>query len=119
MLFKDPQLKAERGYTDPRSYVRNDGSEVLYGSDWKQRKQELEERSGGRCEYIVDLHRCVLDGAIPAHIIPRYPKRDDQLSNIKLYCFEHDRQTEQQAWRKTRFGEGQKPIRKRAMRDQH
>jgi len=120
---RDKALKAARGYSDRSTFVRHDGSEVLKGEDWRKRKQELRERSGGRCEHLCDegyRHlinmqdinydplgqiRCAKAATIPAHIIPRHPKRDDRLSNLKHYCFEHDRLTEKQSWRRTRFGE--------------
>src|ERR1700751_4012080 len=47
---RDEDLKRQRGYSDPSSFVRRDGSEVLKGADWKKRVAELRERSGGRCE---------------------------------------------------------------------
>jgi hypothetical protein len=114
----DKQLKAERGYHG-KSYVRPDGSEVLLDKrDWDLRKRELWKRAGGRCEYSFSIPdalgktRCVADGVIPAHVIPRYPVRDDRLSNLKLYCKYHDQLTEKQSWRKTRFGDHQ-PMQKR------
>lgn len=121
MIFKDKALKAERGYHG-KSYVREDGSEVLLDKrDWDLRKRELWKRADGRCEYINEIEgcqrrRCLHEGVIPAHIIPRHPVRDDRLSNLKLYCFRHDRLTEKQSWRRPRWGEGQKPMVKR--RDQ-
>ena len=105
----DKQLRQERGYHG-KSYVRSDGSEVLLDKvDWDVRKRELWDRAKGKCEYPG----CGSDGWVPSHIIPRYPVRDDRMSNLKLYCGYHDRLTEQQKWRKVRFGEGQKPIEKR------
>ncbi|HET7210032.1 MAG TPA: hypothetical protein VFI95_25895 [Terriglobales bacterium] len=113
MLNKDPELKRQRGYTDPKSFVRLDGSEVLHKADWKRRKEELWERAGGRCEYEQPwkvwpwggpaMERCTAEGWIPAHIEPRHPRRDDRMSNLKLYCFTHDRLTEKKAWRKPRW----------------
>lgn len=107
----DKQLTAAAGFKDAKSYIAPNGREVLYGKDWKARKQELWKRADGRCEFVYrtslgwEITRCFQEGQIPAHIEPRYPKRDDRLSNMKLYCFEHDRLMEKQAWRRTRFGE--------------
>jgi len=118
---RDKQLKQERGYRG-KSYVRPDGSEVLLDKlDWDLRKRELYKRAGGKCEYIADIKvgintvksRCQVQGAIPAHIEPRHPYRDDRLSNLLLLCKQHDKIMEKQNWRKTRFGEGSKPIVKR------
>lgn len=112
MLFKSPELKAERGYVEAKSYVRNDGSEVLVGRDWTARKKELWERCGGRCEkqvpkgregkQILELskktvvfahpsyfERCRSEAHDPHHKIPRWPKRDDRLSNLVALCRLH------------------------------
>ena len=87
MLFKNAQLKAERSYTDPDSFVRDNGSEVLKGDDWRERKLELHRRSQGRCERFTVLHKahdafCYGEGGEPHHIVPRWPTRDDRLSNL-------------------------------------
>ena len=85
--LRDDAEKQRRGYTDPRSFVRLDGSEVLHRVDWLKRKQELGERSGGRCEYMDEVgFRCVWDADDPHHIIPRSKKRDDRLSNLVALC---------------------------------
>ncbi len=94
-------MKADRAktiaqqYLDPKSFMRADNSEVLKGEDWIARKRELWERAGGRCEWVRDIAdpfyplnspetaRCAQEGVIPAHVIPRYPRRDDRLSNLK------------------------------------
>ena len=90
MLAKDPQLKHERGYKDKRSYVRNDGSEVLFGKDWKKRKAELWERCGGKCEFrIQPLLRCSTEAQDPHHRIKHWPRRDDRLSNLWALCRFH------------------------------
>jgi hypothetical protein len=89
---------------DTRVYL--DGREVMGVKDWKKRKGELASRSGGQCEYVSESgERCNEKAVIPSHIIPRHPVRDDRLSNLKHQCFQHDRMTEKQNWRKTRFGE--------------
>lgn len=117
---RDKQLKKERGYRG-KSYVRPDGSECLLDKiDWDVRKRELWDRAGGKCEFVhitnvggnLIKQRCTSDGWIPAHIEPRYPIRDDRLSNLRLLCGEHDRQTEKQSWRKPMFGD-HSPVTKR------
>lgn len=114
MLFRDKALKAERGYVDPKSYVRTDGSEVLYGRDWTQRKKELWKRCQGRCEWIVDGHplpeRCRNEANDPHHRIPRSKRRDDRLLNLAALCRMHHNLLDP---RRSRWGEGQKPMVKR------
>jgi len=87
MLNKDAELKEQRGYTNPKSFVRNDGSEVLKGEDWKRRKMELSKRSAGMCERSVVIGRphddsCYGRGQEPHHIKKRSQGRDDRLSNL-------------------------------------
>jgi len=94
MLFKSKELKAERGYTDPRSYVRNDGSEVLYGRDWTARKREIWERGNGKCEKLVEWGvekqiYCRSEMHDPHHIKPRSKGRDDRASNLIGLCRLH------------------------------
>lgn len=88
---KNPQLKAERGYTDKKSFVRNDGSERLYGLDWIRRRRELYKRAQGQCEYVnmEIVSRCKMDAADPHHIKPRSKGRDDRLSNLQALCRYH------------------------------
>lgn len=87
MLNKDEAEKKRRGYTDPESYVRNDGSERLVGKDWKKRKQELLRRSRGRCERWDVLGKshdafCNGEGGEPHHVVSRSKRRDDRLFNL-------------------------------------
>jgi hypothetical protein len=92
VLFKSKELKAERGYTDPRSFVRNDGSEVLYGEDWVARKLEIWARGNGKCERIVDPiaeERCRNEMHDPHHIRKRSKGRDDRASNLIGLCRMH------------------------------
>ena len=103
----DKALTLAAGFSDRRSYVTPDKREILYGEDWIARKKALWERSGGQCEAILEIigvtpWRCQREAQIPAHVIPRYPKRDDRLSNLMAYCVEHDRLMEKQSWRRIR-----------------
>ena len=92
-------MKADRiltelaNFTDPRSYVRRDGSEVLYRDDWKRRVAELDDRSGGRCEHNPfpenEDMRCARQAADPDHIVKRSKRRDDRLSNLRALCRYH------------------------------
>lgn len=84
----DKQLTEARNFLDPKSYVRGDGSEVLFRKDWKARVKELEARSGGRCEY-VDGYRCVGEAVDPHHKILRSIRRDDRLSALLHICRQH------------------------------
>ncbi len=84
---RDPDKKRRRGYTDPKSFVRVDGSEVLFGKDWTRRKAELAKRSRGICERWSILHAphdafCRGQGGEPHHIKKRWPVRDDRLGNL-------------------------------------
>jgi hypothetical protein len=95
---RDEQEKIRRGYTDPSSYVRRDGSEKLVGEDWRRRVEELSERSGGRCEregVNPDqprlFLRCSRKARDPHHKVKRSVRRDDRLSNLEALCeFHHD-----------------------------
>lgn len=84
---RDEDEKIRRGYTNPRSYVRRDGSERLYAEDWDKRKIELYDRSDGACEMRSVLKRehaehCSGDMHHPHHVIKRSVRRDDRLSNL-------------------------------------
>jgi hypothetical protein len=105
----DRQATEARHFISPKSYVAKDGREILFREDWLARKLELWARCKGRCEYKYlagnTWVRCNAEAVIPSHVEPRHPHRDDRLENLKAHCFVHDRLTEKQAWRKTRFGE--------------
>jgi 5-methylcytosine-specific restriction endonuclease McrA len=89
MLY-DVEEKERRGYTDAKTRVRFDGSEVLKGRDWKKRKAELAIRSGGRCEWMVAKEvRCRSQAIDPHHIVPRSKGRDDRISNLLFICRLH------------------------------
>lgn len=99
MLNRDPELKRQRGYTDPKSYVRNDGSERLAGQDWLERKVELFLRCNGRCEWMpvdaagseVGVFRCAAEATDAHHIVPRSKGRNDQINNLLALCrYHHD-----------------------------
>ena len=84
---RDEAEKERRGYVNPRSYVRKDGSERLYGEDWDKRKEELFRRSDGACEMRDVMKRehaehCSGDAHHPHHIILRSLRRDDRLTNL-------------------------------------
>jgi len=83
----DVAAKQKRGYTNPKSYVRRDGSEVLHKEDWDARVLQLAIRSSGMCERLSILkrqHETDCDGYAgdPHHIAKRWPRRDDRLSNL-------------------------------------
>jgi hypothetical protein len=89
---RDDTLKAQRGYTG-KSYVRLDGSEVLYGADWERRKLELWERAGGQCEQKTSFrHRCKSPADDPHHIKQRSKGRDDRIENLLALCRFHHNQ---------------------------
>jgi len=94
----DNEAKKRLGYTDPRSKVRPDGSEILYGKDWSRRKQELWDRAQGRCEQFVPVNfgqvtireeQCRSEAHDPHHLIKRSKKRDDRLANLRALCRLH------------------------------
>lgn len=83
----DVVAKQRLGYTNPKSYVRRDGSEVLYKEDWQARVLQLAMRSRGACERLSVLGRqhdvdCNGRGGDPHHIKKRWPRRDDRLVNL-------------------------------------
>jgi len=98
IAFLDPERKRELGYKDPKSKVYQDGREVLKGRDWKQRVKELQERSGGRCEYTSTrswgvcggyAQRCWESADDPHHEELRSVLRDDRLSKLRALCRRH------------------------------
>ena len=86
--MRDEVAKAERGYKEPGSIVRPDGSEILVGKDWAKRKFELWTRANGRCERLLsDGTRCRNEAHDPHH----HPKarskgRDDRMENLIALC---------------------------------
>lgn len=97
----DKEATLAQNYQDYRSFMRSDGSEVLYGEDWKARVEQLRVRSGGRCESQQPwkvwplsgpgLERCSRDAQDPHHVIRRSVRRDDRLSNLQALCrYHHD-----------------------------
>lgn len=106
MIQRDKEATKARGFKDSRSKVLKDGREILYHEDWDARKWELWQRAGGICEFTYENgERCCQEAQIPSHIEPRYPSRDDRMSNLLAQCMVHDRLTEKQSWRRTRWGE--------------
>ena len=86
---RDEAEKQRRGYTNPRSYVRLDGSEVLHGEDWRARVEELRNLANYKCQRYAKLGRehgdgCTGWGIEPHHIIRRSVRRNDQMSNLAL-----------------------------------
>ena len=74
-----------------------DGREILFGLDWKHRKQELLVRCGGRCEHLEPdgyppfVRQCKNEARDPDHIVKRSKGRDDRISNLQALCgFHHD-----------------------------
>ncbi len=85
--MRDEVAKCERGYKDPRSIVRSDGTEKLVGKDWALRKVELRARCEGRCERLLsDGTRCRNEAADPHHMKARSKGRDDRLANLIALC---------------------------------
>jgi hypothetical protein len=89
-MLHDEITKRQRGYADPNSVVRFDGSEILVGKDWKKRKEELARRCGGQCEWKdAKGQRCRSAARDPHHVIPRSKRRDDRLENLLGLCGLH------------------------------
>jgi hypothetical protein len=84
---RDDKEKHARGYVHPRTAVRKDGSEVLFGVDWIKRKQELWLRSDGMCENPMENGRpCCSLARDPHHVERRSQFRDDRLENLLAVC---------------------------------
>jgi hypothetical protein len=113
-MLRDPEEKAKRGYTNPKTIVWVDGREKLVGEDWKRRKQELYERCGKRCEYVdrgwqvqSGEQRCratfaTVEDMDPHHIRSRWKSRTDALANLLAVCRYHHRKLDH---RVPRWGE--------------
>jgi hypothetical protein len=87
----DKLLTIAQMYLCPKSYMRSDGSEVLFKEDWDARKKELWQRCGGRCEQLNALYalRCRRLADDPHHVIARSKRRDDRLTNLIALCRWH------------------------------
>ena len=90
----DRELTLAAHFKDYRSFVAPDGREILYKADWDQRKEELWERCGGRCEAQLEIigvtpWRCQREAEEPHHVIRRSIKRDDRLLNLQALCHFH------------------------------
>jgi hypothetical protein len=91
----DRLVTLSRCFTDPKSYVTADGREVLYRKDWTARKEELRQRSAGRCEKITSDGRRCRSAAVHPHHFPvrRRTKgsntRDDRMTNLLDICALH------------------------------
>ena len=79
---RDEAEKQRRGYTNPRSFVRLDGSEVLHGIDWIERVCAVQERANNQCEATNHAELCGRLGSDAHHVIPRSRGRDDRMSNL-------------------------------------
>jgi hypothetical protein len=92
----DREATAAKRFEDDRSKVLKDGREICYGEDWEQRKSELWERCGGRCEAWREIigikpERCTAEAEDPHHLVKRSICRDDRLSALQALCrFHHD-----------------------------
>jgi hypothetical protein len=94
---RDKAKTLAANFQDPRSYIAPDDREILYGTDWTGRKNQLWQRANGRCEQMIpsngDFVRCRSEGRDPDHIIKRRVKgsntRDDRLFKLQLLCALH------------------------------
>lgn len=92
MILKDKEATEARRFEHAKSKVMKDGREILCGQDWKDRVEELRQRSGGRCEQQIKgviATRCRSEAADPHHIVRRSKLRDDRLSNLQALCRLH------------------------------
>lgn len=101
---KDREATLMGRFEDARSWVDKQGRERLVGLDWRNRKEELFKRCGGRCEQITWMRdtpsgprftgcyaRCASSADDAHHIIPRSKGRDDRLANLQALCrYHHD-----------------------------
>lgn len=87
-MLHDILTKRERGYVERDSKVLYDGAETLVRRDWKRRKEELAERSGGRCEQVTKGERCRKMATEAHHVKARSKGRDDRITNLLHLC--HD-----------------------------
>lgn len=91
-MKRDPDKTTAAGFENKKSFVRSDGSEVLYGNDWTLRKAQLWRRCGGRCEqrgFLNGPWRCAEQADDPHHIVRRSVKRDDRLQGLLALCRFH------------------------------
>lgn len=79
------------GYVDGRSRITNDGREILFGVDWRQRVETMALRDDGMCrggEFVEGHPKHHIGVGDPHHIKARWPKRDDRLKNLANVCRE-------------------------------
>jgi hypothetical protein len=91
---RDPAATAAAKFIDPRSYVRLDGKQFLFGTDIEQLRRQVFERDGYRCTAGVldelDDERC--DWPVTwstghlHHITPRGKRGDDSAGNVLTVC---------------------------------
>jgi hypothetical protein len=92
---KDPVATAAAKFTDPRSYVRLDGKQFLFGGDIERLRLQVFMRDGYRCtgenlegdEMGERCNRLIdwFDGHMH-HIQSRGKRGDDSLSNCVTVC---------------------------------
>ena len=99
-MRKDKQATEAKHFICKKSFVDKQGREVLFQEDWLARVVELDKRSGGRCECIVDagmdgavirVYKCGAEAVHPHHLNKRSKGRDDRLSNLLAVCATHHR----------------------------
>jgi 5-methylcytosine-specific restriction endonuclease McrA len=90
---KDLAATAAAKFTDPRSYVRLDGKQFLFGRDIEKLRLRVFIRDGYRCTGEVDGERCnrpvTWDGGSEGHmhhIKSRGKAGDDSLQNCVTLC---------------------------------
>jgi 5-methylcytosine-specific restriction endonuclease McrA len=94
---KDLVATAAAKFVDPRSYVRLDGKQFLFGDDIEQLRRRVFTRDGYRCTGEVDGERCdwpvTWDLGHMHHVISKGKGGDDSLQNCVTLCAEcHDKE---------------------------
>lgn len=79
------KIRRELGdYTDPRSYVRPDGAEFLFGEDLTRRRRECWEKYKRRCACCAKY--VTFDQFEMHHRKTRGRGGDDSLGNLQVLC---------------------------------
>lgn len=90
MLNKDHEATAAAQFQDRRSEVLLDGRERLAGADLRDRREQVWERAGGRCEACgkpTTLNSGELSDMQMHHKKRRSQGRDDRAENLECLCF--------------------------------